>query len=254
MKKPTDLGMNRTGISTSPRLVREMLEGMEPVPTHGSWSEDVLREQRQQSVQEADVVGSVPPPLAMKGMAKSLGKMLKGERATVLVDKLGERLAFERAGVRLYDQFLLKLETLGESEGGGPTLAAVRSIREDEWRHFDMVRRAIESIGADPTVETPSADVEGVASSGFIKVMSDPRTGIREGLQVLLHAERADQDGWELLIDVCDGVGEVELAQEFRGAQGAEVRHIALVRRWLRELTLAEAGESVDDIGEKHAD
>lgn len=249
MKKPTDLGMNRTGISTSPRLVREMLRGMEPVPKSGAWSEEVLREQRQRSVQEADVVGSVPPPLEMKGMSKSLGKLLKGEKATVLVDKLGERLAFERTGVRLYDHFLLKLETLGETPGG-PTLAAVRGIREDEWRHFDMVRRAIETIGADPTVETPSADVEAVASSGFIKVLSDPRTGIREGLQVLLHAERADQDGWELLVDLCDGLDEADFSREFREAQAAEVRHIALVRKWLREMTLAEAGESasaVDD-------
>jgi rubrerythrin len=253
MKKPTDLGMNRTGVSTSPRLVREMLEGMEPISKPSEWPDTALREARQQYVQEADVVGSVPPPTALKGMAKSMGKMLKGEKATVLVDKLGERLAFERTGVRLYEQFLLKLETLGET-AGGPTLAEVGQIRDDERRHFVLVRRAIEKLGADPTVETPSADVEAVASSGFVKVMTDPRTGVREGLQVLLHAERADQDGWELLVDLCDGLDEPEFSDEFRVAQAAEVRHIALVRRWLRELTLSEAGESVDEVDDKGRD
>jgi rubrerythrin len=247
VKKPTDLGMNRTGVSSSPRLVREMLKGMEGLPTKAKWPDRALLGERQQYVQEADAVGSVPPPTGVRGMARSLGKMLKGEKATVLVDKLGERLAFERTGTRLYEQFLVKLESLGESPGG-PTVAAVRSIRDDEQHHFDLVRRAIERLGADPTVETPSADVEAVASSGFVKVMSDPRTGIREGLQVLLHAERADQDGWELLVDLCDGLDEPEFSEEFKAAQETEVRHIAHVRQWLRELTLAEAGESLADV------
>jgi hypothetical protein len=48
----------------------------------------------------------VPPPTSMKGMAKSALQALKGEKATVLIDKLAERLAFERTGTRLYETLI----------------------------------------------------------------------------------------------------------------------------------------------------
>jgi rubrerythrin len=249
MKDPTNIGTNRTGIGSSPKLVREMLsdrpDGKQQASRDAKDEWAALRESRQSYMEEADALGTVPPPNRVAGMAKSMLKALKGEKATVLVDKLGERLAYERSGVRLYDAFLLKLETL--EAAGGPSLSEVRRIRDEEKRHFDLLRRAIEAIGADPTAETPSADLEAVATAGLFKAMSDPRTGVREGLQLLLHAELGDGDGWELLIELYEALGEDEFLAGFREAQDAEIEHLSLVRRWLRDMTTAKAGADTDE-------
>ena len=56
----------------------------------------------------ADPLGSVPPPATLKGAAKSGAKMLTGNRPQAFIDKLAERLAFERGGTWLYDAVYAK--------------------------------------------------------------------------------------------------------------------------------------------------
>ena len=70
-----------------------------------------------------------------------------------------------------------------------------------------MVEAAIRSIGADPTVQTPSADVDGVASMGLIQVLTDPRTSVAQCLEAILIAELADNDGWQMLILFAEKMG-----------------------------------------------
>jgi hypothetical protein len=243
MKEATDLGKNRTGISTSPvdskKLISSVEEAVEMPPSSGGFAvnETALFAVKRAYIEDADPVGSVPPPISVKGLAKTLIKTLRGERASVLVDKLGERLAFERSGTRLYEAFLIKLTTLGE-QPGGPTIAEATEIMNDELRHFHMVREVIEQMGGDPTAMTPSADAEAVAAAGICQLVVDPRTGVRECVQALLHAELADNDGWELLIELCEELGEDDIAARFDEALASEIRHLEQVRSWLRALTL----------------
>jgi hypothetical protein len=58
----------------------------------------------------------VPPPTSMKGMAKSALQALKGEKATVLIDKLAERLAFERTGTRPYETLIQKAQAINSAD------------------------------------------------------------------------------------------------------------------------------------------
>jgi len=83
------------------------------------------------------------------------------------LDKLSERLAFERTGVRLYEALLNKCQTLGESAPGS-TLEDIEHIGSEELEHFLLINNVIEEIGGDPTVQSPSADVVGVASMGIM--------------------------------------------------------------------------------------
>ena len=59
----------------------------------------------------------MPVPGNLKGAAKAAVKALKGEKAAVFLDKLGERLAFERTGVRLYEAVLAKVPAARSSKG-----------------------------------------------------------------------------------------------------------------------------------------
>ena len=157
----------------------------------------------------------------------------------VLLDKLSERLAFERMGTRLYDALINKCEILGESSPG-PTLADLQQIRDEELRHFLLLKRAITELGGDPTVQSPCADVTGVASLGILQVLTDPRTSVTQCLQAILTAELTDNDGWQLLINLTDTLGHSDMAKEFQSALENEEEHLKNVRGWLTEKVLAK--------------
>jgi rubrerythrin len=240
MKSSTDLGMNRTGLTAAPLLSRQMLRSSHDELARPPRNGEDERQVRLTYAQEAPPLGTVPPPMSLKGMATTAAKALAGDRANVLVDKLAERLAFERMGVRLYDGLLLKLEARGRVPAG-PSREDLADIQADERRHFALVHGAIESLGADPTVQTPSADLEGVAGLGLIQIIGDPRTDLREGLQAVLHAELADNAGWELLISLVEGFDKPQLQAAFEEALRAEESHLARVRGWVTAMTHAEA-------------
>src|SRR5690606_6807389 len=193
--QPTDSGMNRTGVQIAPKLAKEMEEGARKVqPPPGD--EGKIAEVRNNYHSRATPVGTMPPPGTMKGMAKAVGKALKGEKATALLDKLGERLAFERTGVRLYEAMITKVLALGELDDIGLTEEALRHLQAEELEHMYLVHEAIENMGADPTVQTPCADVVGVQAEGLMQVLVDPRTTIAQGLGAILNAELVDNASW----------------------------------------------------------
>lgn len=237
---PTDIGMNRTGVQISPKLAKEMEEGARKVqPPPGD--EAKIAEVRANYHSRATPVGTMPPPGTMKGMAKAAGKALKGEKATALLDKMGERLAFERTGVRLYEAMITKLLALGEMEDIGLTEEALRHIQREELEHMVLVSEAIESMGADPTTQTPCADVAGVQAEGIAQVLVDPRTTVAQGLSSILAAELVDNASWELLTELARDAGNDELANSFDRAWREEMEHLRQVKGWFVELSKREA-------------
>ncbi len=249
MEKSSELALkNRTGLQMSPRHARELLEAVQgaqvaPAPEIGH----ALAAARGSYIAEADPLGTVPAPATLKGVIKSSAKIVAGLRPQVYVDKLAERAAFERGGVRLYEALLAKFA--GESASSANIAAntdlteeRLLAVREEEARHFALVCECIEMLGADPTVETPSADVIGVASMGLLQVVSDPRTSLTQSLQAVLAAELIDREGWELLITMADELGERDSVARFRDALREEDEHLLSVRRWYVSLSLAASG------------
>lgn len=226
---------NRTGLETSPELGRELIEGaLAATPSSDGGPEDIA-EYRGEYIKEGFPVGSLPSlPFAQEAEAN---EELTG--MAVLLDKLSERLAFERMGTRLYEALINKCEILGESSPG-PTLAELRQIRDEELQHFLLLKNAVTELGGDPTVQSPCADVAGVASLGILQVLTDPRTNMSQCLQAILTAELTDNDGWQLLISLADNLGHDELVKEFQRALEHEEEHLTSVRGWLTEKVLAK--------------
>lgn len=239
MEQQTGIGMNRTGVGLSPRDGKSLAEGaIEGGSAPGD--ESVMAEARESFDRDAEPIGSVPPPATLKGGAKAVAKAIKGESLTIFVDQLGERLAFERSGTRLYEALISKYKSLSSALSGGPTLAELERIRDEEHAHLLLLRDALVEIGGDPTAETPSADVSGVMSHGLIQVVGDPRTTLPQALQAVLAAELVDNDGWSLLISLAERLDQIELAHRFEIAFEDEDRHLSEARRWLNELVLSE--------------
>jgi rubrerythrin len=248
MKKPTDMGRNRTGVAASPVDAKQLVEGAaDGVPT--ALISEGLSRVRAEIAADAEPVGTMPPPTSIKGVAKTMTEALKGQKATVLLDQIAERLAFERTGTRLYEALISKLAG-ADPHPGGPTEADLEQIRDEELAHFQLLKSAIESLGGDPTAVTPSADLVGVASSGLIQVLGDPRTTLNEGLKAILIAELADNEGWQNLIELASGLGQEEMANRFQTAADDEEDHLARVRTWVATGVQGEAGLDIGAVGE----
>jgi hypothetical protein len=238
MEHQTSLGFNRTGIQMSPVDAARMRTGADDGPAEDGDGHEHLRV-RQDYIDDHGL-GTVPPPGTMKGMVKSGVEMMAGKRPQVFIDKLGERLAFERGGVRLYDTLLAKCEA---SAGGisAQALHDLRRFRDQEVQHMHMVVAAIERLGADPTAQTPCADLIGVEAMGLVQAMNDPRTNLLQSLHVMLDAEVLDNSAWEMLIGLARSMGQSQIADDFAVALEQEEMHLLKLRELVSTMTLSDA-------------
>jgi hypothetical protein len=230
------LAGNRTGVQTSPEMARDLIEGAAAAAPSSDGGPEAIAEYRAEYLQEGYPIGSLPAlPFSKEERAD---EDVAG--VAVLLDKLSERLAFERMGTRLYEALINKVLMRGENSPG-PTLGELQLIRDEELRHFLLLKTAITQLGGDPTVQSPCADVAGVASLGIMQVLTDPRTSVTQCLQAILTAELTDNDGWRMLINLSETLGYAEMSSDFRVALENEESHLANVRDWLSEKILEKA-------------
>jgi hypothetical protein len=215
-------GINRTGIKASPAN-SDAMQQRDHMSIGQDGDEEELAAVRTSYIVDAEVVGSMPQPLD----------------AQVLLDKLGERMAFERTGTRLYDALITKCRACDS----GLDLDELQEYRDAEARHFLMLADAITALGGDPTAQTPSADMAGVEAMGLVQVMNDPRATVAQSLHALLLAEMGDKAGWETLIALADEQGHLNLIDDFTQALNEEREHLDQVQAWYEQaIGLATGG------------
>jgi rubrerythrin len=233
---PTRLGMNRTGLQMSPVDAARLLERAGIAADRGDGAA-ALASYREPYLAGAEAVGSVPLPASPSGALRAGMKVLQGQRLHALVDKLGERLAFERSGTRLYDALIAKCEVRSD-ELDGIDLVQLRRFRDQEAEHMQLVADAIDQLGGDPTAQTPAADIAGVSASGLMQVVLDPRTSVAQSLQAILAAELIDGDGWDLLVALVREEGYDDIGNRFERAIAQEAVHLEHVRSWYERAVL----------------
>lgn len=233
----TELGKNLTGTMMSPlnsvRTAEGAVELTNPVP-EGSSNDFALN--RIRYMKEADPVGTMPLPASIKGAISSAQeKIMNGNHG--FMDKLGERIAFERSGTRLYECLLSKY--LGSDDKNSyPPIEILQQFHAEEKSHFQLTAETMKSLGGDPTAMTPSADICGVAALGWVQIMSDPRTNFKQCLEIILQAELVDNACWEVLIEMARETGLEPIAQKFEQALAEENNHLATIKEWVREFNV----------------
>jgi rubrerythrin len=232
MNQTAPIGTNRTGISAAPERSQAMLAGIEEFPPTSQGSAEDIAQVRIAYARLAEPLGSVPLPPTFKGKIETAVQAIKGENPTLFMDKLGERLAFERSGTRLYEALLSKYDAFG-SFTGGPSRGDLEHVRQEEYRHFTLLQSAIEQLGGDPTAVTPSANIQTTASHGIKEVIVDPRTTLLQSLEAALIVELADNACWEALIELAQEAGEDALVQQFQEALKNEQDHLEKVQAWV---------------------
>jgi len=232
MATAAKVGANMTGVQMSPKDTKSLLEAVEQIRPDVPGNDKGIALERIKRAEEAERIGSVPVPGSAKGMLKTTFDMALGKSPEILIDKLGERLAFERSGVRLYDAMIAKVKALGPADSD--LVQVLQHIRDEEFEHMNLVREAIETLGADPTAVTPCADVAGVKAMGVMQVLTDPRTNIAQGMGALLTIELEDNAAWELLIELAEAGGHPNIAKSFHKAKEQEDDHVVKIKTLVR--------------------
>jgi len=231
MATAAKVGTNFTGVQMSPKDNKRLLDAVNEIHPDVPGDERGMLVERSERNEEADRIGSVPVPGPAKGMLKTSFDMMKGKSPEVFIDKLGERLAFERNGVRLYEAMIAKARNM---DTGNDLVGVLQHIRDEEFEHMMLVHAAMEKLGADPTAQTPSADVAGVMAMGIMQVLTDPRTNVAQCMNALLTAELADNAAWELLIELAQAAGHPNIADSFVHAKTQEDDHLVKIKTLMR--------------------
>jgi rubrerythrin len=229
MNRIAQTGHNVTGVRSSTGRADEMKRGMEQYRPTSVGTDQGAGKVRIQYAKEGEPTGSIPPPPKAKDKVKTA---IGVAASPAVMDKLGERLAFERMGTRLYEALISKHEAYGTFEGG-PTRDDLIEIMNEEHRHFAVLEKTITEAGGDPTAVTPSANLAAVASEGVLKVITDPRTTLLQSLEAILIAELTDRDSWAMLCELAEGDGLDQFVQFCEQAEQTEERHLERVREWL---------------------
>lgn len=155
----------------------------------------------------------------------------------VFLDKLGERIVFERTASLLYEALLRKYHDT-KDKTKLPPIERMEQFYFEERKHFDMTCEIMSALGGDPQLMTPSANVCGLAGTGWMQVISDPRTTFQHSLEIILQAELVDNACWEVLIELADKLEMKNAVELFEVALEEEGVHLQFVQRWVRELNV----------------
>jgi bacterioferritin (cytochrome b1) len=170
-------------------------------------------------------------------------KLAEHNRAKA-IDLLSERLAFERAGVRLYDRILEVIETSGDSNVKR-MLDELHEHRNEEKEHEEWLEAQIRSLGGDAHAQTEMSELVTRESKGIEEVvMSDAK--LPHLFHALLAAELVDNAGWDLLVEVADEAGDHQAKRELKKRLHEEEDHLLLIRKAVEKFSFQEVlGEEV---------
>jgi rubrerythrin len=172
-------------------------------------------------------------------------QLIKHNRAKV-IDLLAGRLAFERAGVRLYDAVIAKLRALRDP-GLLLVLGQLQDYRDEEKEHEEWLATQIRELGGDTSVETDMVRLETRESRGIGDVILDGDNDVMHLFHALYAAELADNASWDLLLALADEAGDRDAKKAFKRRLREEDKHLGFARQVVERLARRSVlGEDVE--------
>lgn len=163
---------------------------------------------------------------------------IAGHDRAKLIDILNERLAFERAGVKLYDRVLERMRSGGD-ENVVRMVPEMERHRHEEKEHEEWLEQLIRALGGDAHAETEKSRLVTRESKGIEEVvMSDAE--LPHLFHALLAAELVDNAGWDLLVQLADEAGDRAIKREFKRRLHEEEDHLLFVRKAVEKLSIEE--------------
>ncbi|ODN67934.1 hypothetical protein [Methylophaga muralis] len=155
----------------------------------------------------------------------------------LLLHKLGQRLAFERASVRLYEALIFKCLAAQKGKKKVVSLDLLRQFRDEEVEHSLLLKKAIETLGFDSDDWIPDMDSTLLATLQIPKVFSQKNTSILQCLESVQIFATNDNAEWHTLHELFTNMGLQDLADEFNQALEEDSRQLEMLSRWIYQLS-----------------
>lgn len=146
-----------------------------------------------------------------------------------VVDLLCERLAFERATVKLYDRILEAVGVTADP-AARDDLATLRSHRDEEEEIARWLEERIRGLGADARAGSDLARLATREARGIEDVAENDAADVTHLLHALLAVEGVDVAGWDLLVHLADAAGDTGARHDLERRLHAERKHLAFAR------------------------
>lgn len=163
---------------------------------------------------------------------------LAEKNADKVIDVLNERLAFERAGVRLYDKLLGVIQQSTDTNIQR-MVHELQTFRDEEKEHEEWLEEQIRSLGGDAHAETEKSNLVMRESKGVEEVvMSDQQ--LPHLFHAMLSAELNDNAGWDLLTTLADEAGDRDAKKEFKRRLHEEEEHLLFIRKAVQKFSIRD--------------
>jgi hypothetical protein len=157
----------------------------------------------------------------------------------LLLRKLGQRLAFERASVRLYEALIFKCLALQKGQRKVVSLDQLRQFRDEEVEHSLLLKKAIETLGFDADDWIPEMDSTLLSTLQIPKVFSKKNTTILQCLESVQIFATNDNAEWHTLHGLFTNMGLQDVSEEFNQAPEEDSRQLETISRWIYQLSHA---------------
>jgi rubrerythrin len=155
-----------------------------------------------------------------------------------VIDLLSERLCFERAGEKLYDKILERMQA-SRDPSISRMLDQMQEHRDQEKEHEEWLEECIRKLGGDDQELTDKARLVTQESKGIEEViMKDPQ--LPHLFHALLAAELVDNAGWDLLVQLADEANDNAAKREFKKRLQEEEQHLTLMREAMKKISTNE--------------
>ncbi|HZU85467.1 MAG TPA: hypothetical protein VE987_21195 [Polyangiaceae bacterium] len=157
-------------------------------------------------------------------------KVLVRKNRDKVLDLLTARLAYERAGVKLYDRILEKMRASSNDD----VMRMERKMtqhRNEEKEHEEWLEEQIRAAGGDAHAESEMSRLEETEASGVEKIVLGDDAPLPRMFHALLVAELGDNAGWDLLVKLADEAGDYDAKRSFKRRLHEEEDHLVFVRR-----------------------
>ena len=157
---------------------------------------------------------------------------------TKAIDVLNERLAFERAGVKLYDRVLEKMQAQNDP-AVMRMFEEMQEHRDEEKEHEEWLEAQIRSLGGDAHSDTEMSNLITRESKGIEDVVMNDAE-LPHLFHAMLAAELVDNAGWDLLVQLADEAGDHGAKREFKKRLHEEEDHLLLIRKAVENFSAHE--------------
>ncbi len=166
-------------------------------------------------------------------------KKVQQHNTELLLHKLGQRLAFERASVRLYEALISKCLAAPKGRKSIVSVDQLRQFRDEEVEHSWLLKIAIETLGFEPDEWIPNSDSNLLSNLQIPKVFTNKNSSVLQCLEAVLIFATNDNAEWHKLHGLFTNMGLQDLAEEFNQALEEDSRQLETISKWIYQLSNA---------------